>query len=136
MEEIIQLNDILKTEISKPIRDNISINYTLNNLAKAFNYQYKHNKNVLSDYLMAGLYEKLKETHYLFKCMNPHNLITNGNKYLNAFRNITNFYDYSVFTLIDNGVCSVCNGKYLWYNKSHHNKSNKHLKKLEEIKII
>lgn len=33
-------------------------------------------------------------------------------------------------------VCPVCNGKYRWFNRSHHNKSKKHLKKLDEIKNI
>jgi hypothetical protein len=30
-------------------------------------------------------------------------------------------------------ICDVCNGKYKWYNRSHHNKSKKHILKLGGI---
>ncbi len=102
MQGIIQLNDMLKNEISQSVRDNISINHILINLSKAFNYQYKHNKNDFSDDLLIGLYTQLKETYDLFKTITPFDKIkTNGNKYLKSFRNVRNLYDYRIFTIED-----------------------------------
>lgn len=102
MQGITQLNDMLRHEISQPVKDHTSINYTLKNIAKAFNYQYKHNKNDFSDDLMAGLFQQLKETYDLFKTIAPFDkLQTNGNKYLKAFGNIRNLYDYRNFTIDD-----------------------------------
>ena len=47
---------------------------------------------------------------------------------------VKNFYERHPEKLTEKFVCKVCNGRYAYFNKSHHNKTQKHLLILRIIK--
>ncbi len=40
---------------------------------------------------------------------------------------VKKFYETHPEKLTDKIICKICNGRYAYFNKSHHNKTQKHL---------